>query len=1521
MEKYRKRIVSFVLVLAMVLQVSPLSVLTINASESKEPIYTEKGIMYVYYEDISEYREDTLTYPEEEGYVFGGWWNDDQSASLGTEDVSGSAWAKYVPEDVLAVKAQVSERVADVIKEDGTLSDNTTLKLRLVTSVDDSEQYEEVGFKVKISKESQYKGHFYDTLTIREKNNTGTITPQTAFHAAASQFVTLVIGGIDTIEKINETELHVTPYWKTLDGTTVYAEARTRLLTSDDRSNDVDGSGTSGAEDFSVDNATYSFNVTAQSETTSYKYFEGASDTVYLKGLFTPSGENVKFGVIIRNGGQSRQILFDNAGVMLVNSLVSDANDTYTDVTNADGMYVWARKATATTVDSVTTYVATESAIMDLLTATEAKTVIWAIEENVLYCNIAGETVLRMPMELLCEHWKDGRYYQLGVSAYNETEQETNSMSFELQTLMFGKKVYREGNLITEGDVATSLNAMVYEPITGSYKAATQTEMAYAHGTSTTDAQLMTTTFQLPSGSTDITSSNGFYLKSGSVYATILFGGEDVGATIKIQTSSTNAYEISIEDWIEKATGITKYNTDEVNKATIGIMDDVLYLFINDKLAGSVDLYKMLSHFDSKKYYIEGSSSVQIGVCTVNSNDGNVSFKDCSLLTKQDAKTEIEAMLSDENMEVAREWELYANNSYQTVGKGYNMTADGYNHKVVTSRGTSANTNHCHIYGVPTTMPQKLTARLTSTAEASGNGVIVRYGNATSNTTTNYTYGINGFEQVFSGYNFTNGFSWGVADKSIYSETLDDVIYKVAEDGSYYYDITAVVKDGYVYISYNDELMFVDYLDGWKEGYAVRLGLYSNIASGAAVSSYENVSFEAGADAEVPQFMTTSDMSYDKTTGVYTPDASLSGVAYACSTATTPSQLMSTTISLPSESITSSNGIYVKSGDVYAMLLVDGTGTGMRLRINNEDSHTISIGNWISKAGITEYYKDGKCKLTAGIMDDTLYLFINDKMAGSVDLYKVLSLYSISAFYVEGSSTVQLGVCALNPVNGQVTFQDYSLTTGNEAEKELSTMISNSDTDLAREWEVFVYNDYHNLTKAYNGTVDGYEHTITAQYGINANSANCHIYGVPTTMPQKVEATITSTAETAGHGILVRYGDSSSMKNRIYGIHAGEDVFYGVAKYNSTKKDDTDFPQWQNRATITNQRYQEQFDEVIYIPTADGGYTFGITAIVKDGYLNVIYNGEVVFADYLVNWNEGDIVRLSLYTYCPSGEDATYYTNVSFEAGEDIEVSDIDREPADTELLSVLTGKKISILGDSISSYPNVSNGTMAATTNSTIENNPYWYNRDKKHLDSWTKTYWGRMIEKYEMSLCVNNSASSGWLTQDNGDTRPAGITRCVQLHDDTGEDAGTEPDIIAAYLGTNDLINSVEVGELTDDTYSSVKDAEGNYITPTTFTEGYIIMMDKMVERYKNADIFCFTLLPTSATANNTDLRSEYNARIRAIAEHYEATVVDIAENSGITNDNYKANFEGSHPLYQYIYKVSRVFENALKTKYCGK
>ncbi len=617
MKKRVKQIVSVMLIIMMALQVSPISVFTANATEtteSKEPICTDAGLMYVYYEDISTYRGTDKSYPEEEGYVFGGWWTgitetdkDANAKSLPEGDDSGSAWAKYVPEDVLTVKAQVSQRVADAIAKSDGDGNTDKLKLRLVTSVDDSEKYREVGFNIKVTKEASCKANFFDTLTVIEQNNADTVEPYQVFkNTASGEFATVVIDGFDTLKKINDTELSVTPYWITRDGTKVYGTARTRLLASDERANDDDGT-----EDFKVDidkvneKNTYQYdNILVNEEETSYKYFVGASDTVYLKAKYTTAGSGNHFGITIRNGGETRQVYFDNLGVKVLagnsqkdSGLVGLDADHYNTYGADQGVSVWVQRALD--YDQYSDY----SAIATMLQGTGTEhTVIWAIEQNVLYCSVDDRIVLRMPMEKLCDKWLEGRYYQLGVAAYN-TKQIDSQLEIEVkeEELLFGKTAYGEKLLKPEENLSGNKFNITYEPITGSHLVSDINQGA---------ANVSVNTIAGTSGvSADITWA---WAQCEWAYAGVYVSYDNVpyefyakGHTKGIVRQEDNKKEKDLTK-VVKNQGITPFETgSSTSEVTAIIQDGHLYIFYNGQQALDVNLQTLYPSYDKDKSVIE----------------------------------------------------------------------------------------------------------------------------------------------------------------------------------------------------------------------------------------------------------------------------------------------------------------------------------------------------------------------------------------------------------------------------------------------------------------------------------------------------------------------------------------------------------------------------------------------------------------------------------------------------------------------------------------------------------------------------------------------------------------------------------------------------------------------------------------------------------------------------------------------------------------------------------------------------
>lgn len=167
-------------------------------------------------------KEDTTPTDIPAGYIFGGWYTaeNDEDAVVANPEIGKTYFAKFVPEEVLGIKAQIS---------DSLLKGDTVDKaaIRFVTTVD-STKYKKVGFLIDKGtgnvKEANVTNVVYESLyTVTNENGTvgekiTTVFP-TTFHAASKYFKTYTIKNVP--DSAYNTDITVTPYWITLDGTRV----------------------------------------------------------------------------------------------------------------------------------------------------------------------------------------------------------------------------------------------------------------------------------------------------------------------------------------------------------------------------------------------------------------------------------------------------------------------------------------------------------------------------------------------------------------------------------------------------------------------------------------------------------------------------------------------------------------------------------------------------------------------------------------------------------------------------------------------------------------------------------------------------------------------------------------------------------------------------------------------------------------------------------------------------------------------------------------------------------------------------------------------------------------------------------------------------------------------------------------------------------------------------------------------------------------------------------------------------
>ena len=198
-----------------------------------------------------------------------------------------------------------------------------------------------------------------------------------------------------------------------------------------------------------------------------------------------------------------------------------------------------------------------------------------------------------------------------------------------------------------------------------------------------------------------------------------------------------------------------------------------------------------------------------------------------------------------------------------------------------------------------------------------------------------------------------------------------------------------------------------------------------------------------------------------------------------------------------------------------------------------------------------------------------------------------------------------------------------------------------------------------------------------------------------------------------------------------------------------------------------------------------------------------------------------------------------------------------------------LKGKTVSILGDSISTY----NGWI-------VSGRDYYY--PKGDVDSVDKTWWKRVIDRGEMTLCNNASWGGTGLCIDYSQRHDAfGGASDARISELANPTTSASPDIILIYISTNDWSVGKEIGN-----FDSTMDvpSDGNV---TEITTGYAMMLYKIRQSYPNATVFCLLQLNGRHHANDTtypylngvgESIYQLNQAETEIAHMFSAEVIDL-------------------------------------------
>ncbi len=201
---------------------------------------------------------------------------------------------------------------------------------------------------------------------------------------------------------------------------------------------------------------------------------------------------------------------------------------------------------------------------------------------------------------------------------------------------------------------------------------------------------------------------------------------------------------------------------------------------------------------------------------------------------------------------------------------------------------------------------------------------------------------------------------------------------------------------------------------------------------------------------------------------------------------------------------------------------------------------------------------------------------------------------------------------------------------------------------------------------------------------------------------------------------------------------------------------------------------------------------------------------------------------------------------------------------------SIYQGKKLSILGDSISTF-----------SGSISQGNAAWY--PNQSIDNVEQTWWKMAVEALGMVLDTNNSCSGSCVSYERN-SRPTGLLRCENLGD---------PDVIVVWMGINDFVYA--------GTSLGAYDGKAEIPTETgsmDFRSAYAVMLNKILTAYPTAEVWVCTLPTTDFSAIGTDsvfpklnkngnTILEYNTAIKELADAFSVNVIEL-DKCGITWQN---------------------------------
>ena len=238
--------------------------------------------------------------------------------------------------------------------------------------------------------------------------------------------------------------------------------------------------------------------------------------------------------------------------------------------------------------------------------------------------------------------------------------------------------------------------------------------------------------------------------------------------------------------------------------------------------------------------------------------------------------------------------------------------------------------------------------------------------------------------------------------------------------------------------------------------------------------------------------------------------------------------------------------------------------------------------------------------------------------------------------------------------------------------------------------------------------------------------------------------------------------------------------------------------------------------------------------------------------------------------------------------------------------ISKLAGKKVSIIGDSISTYDGyIPSGYKTAYPMGDV--------------NSVEKTWWWKLLKLSGMELLVNASWSGSVVGGNTKSTNPGweAWAACSDRRISDIKKGSEMPDFIFCFISTNDWSVGREIG-----TFNSSEEVDTTSTEITIISKAYALMLYKLRVAYPNAKIYCITAIEGRHANDDTtfpivnsagETIYELNEAVTKVARIFGARIIDL-QNCGIhfwnvsdyTVDGMHPNNAGTTLISDYIYGI---------------